>query len=117
MIIEAFLFLAWPGKLPGRAIGWGVFLIGFWLGLAIERKQVCFQKHTDLWRVLASGVIGVIFLIAIRRGFQAAEGMFESGRAVVAISGALITGIYMSALAPWIFQLLNLADKGNLTHD
>jgi glycerophosphoryl diester phosphodiesterase len=69
MLIEAFLFLTWPGKLPGRAIGWGVSLIGFWLGLAIERKQVCFQKHTDLWRVLASGVVGVIFLIAIRKGF------------------------------------------------
>jgi membrane-associated phospholipid phosphatase len=117
MIIEVFLFLIWPGKLSGRTIGMGVFLIGFWLGVAIEREQVCFQKHTDWGRVLASAVVGVILLIAMRKGFQVAEGIFESGRMVVALSGALINGIYMTALAPWIFQFLKLADKGNITHD
>lgn len=117
VVIEAFFFLTWPGKLSGSIIGFGVFLIGFWIGVGIERKHIFFQKHPDWWRVIASGVIGVIVFIALRKGFQAVEGMLESGRMAVALSQALISGIYMTALAPWIFQLLKLADKDNLVDD
>ena len=117
IIIEAFFFLTWPGILPGRLIGFGIFLIGFWVGVGIERKRVFFRKHHDWWRVIASGVIGVIVLIALRKGFQTVEGMLESGKMAVALSQAFISGIYMTALAPWIFQLLTLADKDNLVDD
>jgi hypothetical protein len=113
IIIEAFFFLIWPGKLPARLIGYGIFLIGFWIGVGIERKRVFFHKHRDWWRVIASGVIGVIFLIALRKGFQTVEGMLESGKMAVALSRDLISGIYMTALAPWLFQILRLADKDN----
>ncbi len=59
----------------------------------------------------------MIVLIALRKGFQTVEGMLESGKIAVALSPALISGIYMTALAPWIFQLLKLADKDNLVDD
>jgi hypothetical protein len=62
-------------------------------------------------------VIGVIVLIALRKGFQTVERMLESGKMAVAFSQAFISGIYMTAWAPWIFQLLKLADKDNFVDD
>ena len=112
VMIEAFFFLTWPGKLSGSMIGLGVFLIGFWLGVGIERKHIFFQKHRDWWRVIVSAAIGLILFIALRKGFQAVEGMLENGRTAVAFIRAFISGVYLAALAPWIFQRLKLADKG-----
>ncbi len=56
--------------------------------------------------------IGLILFIALRKGFQAVEGVLENGRTAVAFIRAFISGVYLAALAPWIFQRLKLADKG-----
>lgn len=113
-IIEAFLFFTWPGKLSGDAIVYGVFLLGFWLGVEIERSRIFFQKHRNWLQIIASGLIGVIILIALRKGIQIVTATLEIGRMTVAYIQALISGVYMTALAPWIFQRLKLADKDNL---
>ena len=112
-IIEAFLFFTWPGKLSGSAIVYGVFLLGFWLGVGIERSWIFFQKHRNWWRIIASGLIGVIILIALRKGIQ----IVTIERMTVASTQAFISGVYMTALAPWIFQCLKLADKDNPVDD
>lgn len=112
ILIEAFFFLTWPGKLQGRLIGLGVFLIGFWIVVGIDRKRVFFQKHPDWWRVIVSGVIGLIVLIALRKGL----GMLEIGRMDIVLTRALISGIYMIALTPLIFQLLKLGDKDDFVN-
>ena len=112
ILIEAFFFLTWPGKLQGRLIGLGVFLIGFWIVVGIDRKRVFFQKHPDWWRVIVSGVIGLIVLIALQKGL----GMLEIGRMDIVLTRALISGIYMIALTPLIFQLLKLGDKDDFVN-
>jgi len=116
-IIEAFLFFTWPGKLSGDAIVYGVFLLGFWLGVGIERSRIFFQKHRTWRQITVSGLIGVIILIALRKGIQILTATLEIGRMTVAYIQALISGVYITALAPWIFQRLKLADKDNLADD
>ena len=111
-IVEAFLFFTWPGKLSVNAIGYGVFLIGFWIGVGIERSWIFFQKHSNWWRIIASGLIGVVILIALRKGIQTVTAILEIGRMTAAFIQAFISGVYMTALAPWVFQRLKLADKG-----
>lgn len=113
-IIEAFFFLTWPGKIPERA-GWsGVFLVGFWLGVCVERKRLAFQKHRDWRRVLISGVFGIIVFIALRIAFRTVMDALGNGRMVVGLIYALVSGAYVTALAPWIFQNLKLANKCDL---
>ena len=116
-IIEAFLFFTWPGKVSGDAIVYGVFLLGFWLGVGIERSRIFFQKHRTWRQITVSGLIGVIILIALRKGIQILTATLEIGRMTVAYIQALISGVYITALAPWIFQRLKLADKDNLADD
>lgn len=111
-IIETVLFLTWPGKVSGSVVGFGVLLIGFWIGVGIERKWLFFEKHRNWWRILASGAIGVIVFMGMRIGFQALAEMLETGRMVVILIQTLVIGVYMTALAPWLFQGLNLAHKG-----
>lgn len=117
VIIEVFLFFTWPGKLSGSAIVNGVFLLGFWLGVGIERSWIFFQKHCNLWRIIVSGLIGVILLIVLRKGIQIVTETLEIEGMTVACIKAFISGVYMTALAPWIFQRLKLADKDNLVGD
>jgi membrane-associated phospholipid phosphatase len=111
---EAFFFLTWPGKIPESA-GWsGVFLIGFWSGVWIEKKRLAFQKHRDWCRISASAVLGVIIFIALRIAFRTVIDALENGRMVVGLIYALVSGAYVTALAPWIFQNLKLANKCDL---
>jgi len=114
-IIEAAFFLTWPGNLPVSVVGLGFLLIGFWTGVIIERNRIFFQKHHDWWRIIASGIIGVILFMALRKGFQEFAGQFLNIRMTVALIQALILGVYVTALAPWIFQHLKLAGRGKST--
>jgi membrane-associated phospholipid phosphatase len=111
LIIVAAFFLTWPGRLPIGVVGLGFLLIGFWCGVGIERKQIFFKKHRDWWRTIASGIIGVILFMGLRKGFQEIAGILQDGRTTVIIIQALFLGAFMSAFAPWIFQHLRLAEK------
>jgi membrane-associated phospholipid phosphatase len=111
VIIEAAFFLSWPGGLSGSVMGYGALLIGFWIGVIIEREWIFFQKHPDWWRIIASGVIGVILFVALQKGFEAVPGMFGNGKTTVDLIQAFVIGVYFAALAPWIFQLLRIAEK------
>ncbi len=110
-IIEAAFFLTWPGKLSPSMTVYGALLIGFWIGVIIERKRIFFQKHPDWWRMIASGVIGVILFFALQKGFGAVTGTFENGKTTVVFIQSFVSGGYVTALAPWIFQHLRLAEK------
>jgi hypothetical protein len=56
-------------------------------------------------------VIGVILFVILQEGFEAATGMFKNGRMMVALIQAFVSGLYVSALAPWLFQRFRLAEK------
>lgn len=116
-VIEFFLFFTWPGKLSGSVIGYGIFLILFWLGVCIVRSPIFFQKLRNWKQIIASGSIGVIIPIAFRKGIQTVTEILEIGRMTVALIQTSISGVYMMALAPWIFQCLKLANKDNLVDD
>jgi membrane-associated phospholipid phosphatase len=116
-VIEALLFLTWPASLPTSMIGYGVFLIGFWLAVGFERKAIRFQKHQDWWRVMASAVVGLIVFIALRNGFDAVEEMLQNGLTALAFIEAFVSGLFLAAVAPWMFQRLRLAEKGDLPPD
>lgn len=116
-VIEFFLLFTWPGKLSGSVIGYGIFLILFWLGVCIVRSPIFFQKLRNWKQIIASGSIGVIIPIAFRKGIQTVTEILEIGRMTVALIQTSISGVYMMALAPWIFQCLKLANKDNLVDD
>jgi membrane-associated phospholipid phosphatase len=114
MIIVASFFFTWPGRIPIGVVGLGFLVIGFWSGVIIERKRIFFKKHRDLWRNIASGIIGVIMFMGLRKGFQEMAGILYDGMTTVVIIQALVGGVFTAALAPWIFQHLRLAEKGTL---
>ena len=60
--------------------------------------------------MIASGVIGVILFVALQKGLEAMTGTFENGKTTVALIQAFVSGVYVTALAPWIFQRLRLAE-------
>jgi PAP2 superfamily len=111
MIIVATFFLTWPGRLPVDVVGLGFLLIGFWIGVGIERKRIFFKRHPDWRRIIASGIIGVILFMGLGKGFQELAGILQGERATVTIILALFGGVYTAALAPWIFQRLRLAER------
>ena len=102
-------FITWPGELPGGMIGFGVFLLGFWSGVILERKKIFFVKHDQLWRVLLSGVIGVFVFLLLQKGFREAGLWLTSGKPYIDLFQAFLLGVYITAFAPWIFQKLRLA--------
>jgi hypothetical protein len=111
MIIVATFFLTWPGRLPLRFIGLGFLLIGFWIGVGIERKRIFFKKHRDWRRMIASGMLGVISFMFFQEGFLELAETFQGARTIIIIIQALFGGVYTAALAPWMFQLLRLAER------
>ncbi len=53
-----------------------------------------------------------VLFIVLRKGFRELAGILENGTTTVALIQALVSGMYVTALAPLIFQNLHLADKG-----
>ena len=92
-------------------------LIGFWMAVGVERKVILFQKHQDWWRVIVSAAVGLIVFVALRKGFDAVEGLLQNGRTALAFIEAFVSGLYLASLAPWMFQRLKLAEKGDLPLD
>lgn len=111
LIIEAIFFLSWPGKTSLNVKWAGALLMGFWIGVIIERRWIFFQKPPGWVRMIASGVIGVILYIALQKGFYLVTAMFENGKTTVIFFQAFAMGVYVTALAPWIFQRIRLAKK------
>lgn len=44
-VVEFFLFFTWPGKPSGSAIGYGILLIVFWIGVSVERSWIFFRSN------------------------------------------------------------------------
>lgn len=112
-IIEAAFFITWSGNLPVSVVGLGFLLIGFWIGVIIERRHIFFQRHRDWWRIILSGIIGVILFVAVRKGFQEFARLFENGGPIPSLIQPFILGVYVTALAPWMFQKLHLSPGGH----
>ncbi len=113
-IMEAAFFLTWPGKLPPVALGYGLFLLGFWIGVMMDRQWLFFEKHTDRWRIIVSSTLGIVVFMALNKGFHGISNFFEGAAgACIGIIQALVLGAYISALAPWMFQRLKLAAEQN----
>ncbi len=110
-VIEAFFFLTWPGKVPPKAIGYGVFLMGFWIGVLIEQKWVFFEKSPDWQKIFISGILGIIVFTALNKGFAQAAEIFESQKPYIALVQSFILGMYITGLSPWLFQRTRLAGK------
>ena len=106
-----FFFATWPGKLPGEVVGYGVLLVGLWAGVGWERRKLFFARHEDTWRVLLSVLLGVSFFLFLRKGFHQIGIWFESVKMYIGLFQALFLGIYISAIAPWMFQRLHLAKR------
>jgi hypothetical protein len=112
MIFVAVFFLTWPGRLPVHVVGLGFLLIGFWIGVGIERKRIFFKKHRDWKRKIASGAVGAILFVLLNKGFRELAGALPDETTTITMLQALFGGVYTAALAPWIFQRLRLADRG-----
>ena len=112
--IEVIFFIIWPGKIPDIVQWFAYFLLGFWSGVHIEREYFAFLKHHDWRKILASGVIGIIIFflfLYIRLEFWITMESLDNAKIAVLFTHAFVNGLYVTALAPWIFQKLNLASK------
>jgi membrane-associated phospholipid phosphatase len=108
--IEIFFIITWPGKVP-EGVSWvAVFLIGFYLGLIIEKNYINFKKHHNWLKIFLSGLVGTIIYLLIRLELQILINNFESIKLIIFYVNAFVCGVYITALAPWIFQRLHLVE-------
>jgi glycerophosphoryl diester phosphodiesterase len=110
-ILQLTLFLTWPGKGPGAVYGYGVFLFGFWIGVLIEKKKIHYQKASSVLRLVLAGILGVAGLMLLRKGLGAAFNAIAPNNAILGLLLALILGLYMTAIGPWVLIKTRLADQ------
>jgi hypothetical protein len=53
----------------------------------------------------------MLFFVLIRKGFEMTGELLPVDQAVVALVESFILGIYVAAVAPWIFRWFRLAKK------
>ena len=112
--IELFFFLTWPGTIPQELMGAGILLVGFWIGVLIERYGIHFERHHDWWRVILTGVVGMLFFVLVRKGFDIVGSLLKVDTAVAAFGESFVLGIYVAAASLWIFQQFKLANRETL---
>lgn len=105
-------FLTWPGRLSPDALGYGLFLLGFWTGVILDRSRLFFEKRTERWRIASSGILGILGFMALHRGLSSISALSGDFGPLIGIIQALLLGFYIPALAPWMLQRMGLAARG-----
>lgn len=116
ILIELSFFLTWPGSVPEKMLEAGILLVGFWTGVLIERKTIHFERHHDWWRVILAGVVGMVSIGLLQKGFEFIGSQYDFEKDVFAFGESFILGVYVAVLAPWVFQMLRLVKMKNQTH-
>ncbi|MFO7962703.1 MAG: phosphatase PAP2 family protein [Desulfobacterales bacterium] len=109
--IEAVFFLTWPQGAPPSAVGYGLFLLGFWAGTVLDLKRLQFEKHADFRAVAASGLLGILAFFMLNKMLVGFTNNLESAGVYLLIFQSIFMGAFVTAFAPWIFQRLRLASR------
>ena len=112
ILIETAFFLTWPGKLQEPIIGYGVFLVGFWIGVNVNKRRIRFFASMDWRKIVCASVVGLVGFFALRKGLpELGSALNLDGTIFRLLTQGLILSFYITAIAPWIFQILKLGDK------
>jgi len=112
ILIEAAFFLTWPGKLQERIMGYGIFLVGFWAGVIVNKQKIRFLRSMDWRKIVGASLVGLVGLFALRKGLpELGSALSLDGTIFRLLNQGLIVSFYITAIAPWIFQILKLGDK------
>jgi hypothetical protein len=96
------------GNLPGGAVLAACAVLGFWIGLCLDRR---FWGHVppQTWRKrLVAAVVGLAILAALRHGIDWAHAASLAPAQLVAPLGYAAIGIWISLGGPWLFRRLGL---------
>ncbi len=112
ILIEAAFFLTWPGKLQEHTIGFGIFLFGFWIGVIVNNQKIGFLRSMDWRKIVGASLVGLAGLFALRKGLpELGSTLSLDGTIFRLLTQSLIVSFYITAIAPWIFQILKLGDR------
>lgn len=109
---EAALWYSWPEPGgPGSKFAVGGMLVGWWLGVLIEQRNIRYIRHPDWFAAIAATILGglVIFLTLPMIEPVLSAGGLEKTWARWA--GYFAVAVFVTAAAPAIFQWLGAARK------
>jgi glycerophosphoryl diester phosphodiesterase len=108
VFLQVILHAIWPdSKNSIEVLALIGFLFGWLLGAQIERTSINFVLLNNSWSRPVAAAIGLIGMVALLSLFKPLLGMLEPIYAAY-IQTTLI-GLYMAALAPWLFKLLGVS--------
>ncbi|MFT3808394.1 MAG: phosphatase PAP2 family protein [Micropepsaceae bacterium] len=109
---EAVLWYAWPEEGgPGTKFAVGGMLLGWWMGVQLEQRNISYQRHPDWLTAIAATILGVIVIFLALPAIEPtlmAGGMEKHWARWAAY---FVTAVWVTAAAPVIFQWLGAARK------
>lgn len=109
VVLTVVMFLIWPEPDAGIVMVYGGFLIGLWTGVGIDRHAVGYEPPSTIRLKAVAGVLGLICLVLLKTGLQAALATVAPDQIVFVFAQGLILGLYATFFAPWVFIKLKLA--------
>lgn len=99
-------------QLQVRIVSYGVILVGFWIGITLNRRKIRFLRSRDWRKAVGASLVGVVGLLALRKGLpELGSTLSPDGTIFRLLNQSLILGFYVTAVAPWIFQILKLGER------
>jgi len=111
IVVSAVLLAVSPGQDEG-CITAASTLMGFAVGLVLERKYLGFSSEGTMLKKIMRYVLGLAVIIGLWAGLKWAFQGIEPALLFRFVRYAMI-GVWVSLGAPWIFVRLNLADQSN----
>ena len=93
-------------------MGYGIFLVGFWAGVIVNKQKIRFLRSMDWRKIVGAILVGLVGLFALRKGLpEIGSTLSLDGTIFRLLNQSLIVSFYITAIAPWIFQILKLGNK------
>lgn len=110
LAVQPVIWLLWPDPDgPGAVSAVGAFLVGWWAGVLYDRHRLDFRRHPNWALALTGATAGLIAVFLIAGRLEGALLALGLGRTAAQWIQTLTMGLFVTAIAPWLFRKTGLA--------